>query len=304
MKLVSRKYAAIDLGSNAIRLLIMNVHHYKEKTYFKKISLTRVPIRLGEDAFLYGNIADRNRHRLMHAMKAFYHLMQLHEISGYRACATSAMRDSKNGKQIVQDVLNETGINIEIIDGKTEAEIIYATHIEELLNPYKNYIYIDVGGGSTEITLYSKGQKISAKSFNIGTIRILHDLVEHTEWDLLQNWLKTHTQNLNNFTAIGSGGNINRLYKMAGKNNWKPLKYSEIRQLKEKLASYSYEERVTALNLNIDRADVIIPASNIFIATMKWAKVKEVIVPKMGLSDGLVRYMYEADVKSGAFKPN
>jgi len=293
MTLKSSKYAAIDIGSNAVRLLIMHVHQYRGKTYFKKISLTRVPIRLGEDVFLKGEISNRNRIRMVHAMKSFYHLMQLHEVDDHMACATSAMRDSKNGNEIVSEVKAETGIEIEIINGKREAEIIYYTQIENLLDTSKNYLYIDVGGGSTELTLFANSAKQISQSFNIGTIRILHDLVEHQEWERMKTWLKTNARDYSNLLAIGSGGNINRLYKMAGKTNWKNLKAAEIKKLEEMLISYNYEERVTQLNLNTDRADVIIPASNIFLNVLRWSRATEVIVPKMGLSDGLVRLMHQ-----------
>ena len=297
MTLVSNRYAAMDIGSNAIRLLIMDVHEYRQKTYFKKVSLTRVPVRLGEDVFIKGKISKRNRKRMMHALKSFYHLMELHEVTDYKACATSAMRDSKNGKEIVEEIQSETGINIEVIDGKREAEIIYSTHIEELIDPSKNYVYIDVGGGSTELTLFANGKQQMLQSFNIGTIRILHDLVAHEEWERMKVWLKENARDLSNLYAIGSGGNINRLYKMAGKSNWKNIKRSEIKGLFDMLSSYSYEERVTELNLNKDRADVIIPASTIFLNVLRWSKAKEVIVPKMGLSDGLVRLMHSKQKK-------
>ena len=293
MKLVSSKYAGIDIGSNAVRLLIMHVHEYRGKTYFKKISLTRVPIRLGEDVFLKGEISERNKNRMLHAMKSFYHLMQLHEVNDHLACATSAMRDSSNGKEIVAEIAKETGIKIEIIDGKREAELIYATQIESILDNSKNYLYIDVGGWSTELTLFANSEKQTSQSFNIGTIRILHDLVEHDEWERMKNWLKINAREYTNLLAIGSGGNINRLYKMAGKTNWKHLKALEIKKLEELLASYNYEERVTQLNLNTDRADVIIPASNIFLNVLRWSRANEVVVPKMGLSDGLVRLMHQ-----------
>lgn len=292
MTLISNKYAAIDIGSNAMRLLIMHVHQYRGRTYYKKISLTRVPVRLGEDVFLKGKISQRNQKRMLHAIKSFYHLMQLHEVDDHMACATSAMRDSKNGKDLVEKVKAETGIEIEIIDGKREADIIYNTQIEQAVNPDKNYLYIDVGGGSTELTLLSNQQRQTSQSFNIGTIRILHDLVEHEEWERMKTWLKTYARPFDNLLAIGSGGNINRLYKMAGKTNWKNLKLAEIKKLEELLASYNYEERVTQLNLNTDRADVIIPASNIFLNVLRWSRANEVIVPKMGLSDGLVRLMH------------
>lgn len=296
-KLVSEKYAAIDIGSNAVRLLIMHVHEYKSKTYYKKISLTRVPIRLGEDSFLKGKISKRNRRRLMHAMQAFHHLIELHEIKDFTACATSAMRDAKNGGALVENIKEETGIDIQIITGEREAEIIYHTQIDRIIDPTKNYLYIDVGGGSTEITLFENGQPFTSHSFNIGTIRILYDIVPHEEWDKLKMWLKDNAKPLENLTAIGSGGNINRLYKMAGKSNWKNLKNSEIKKLMDLLTSYSYEERITDLGLNTDRADVIIPASTIFLNAMKWSKVREVIVPKMGLSDGLVRLMHAKNKK-------
>lgn len=286
------KFAAIDIGSNAIRLLIENVAEYEGKSYFKKVSLLRVPIRLGQDSFTKGRISESNKDRLTHALIGFSHLIKAHEVESHIACATSAMRDAANGQEIVSEIFDKSGINIHIIDGYKEADLIYSTQITNVLNPDKDYLYVDIGGGSTELTLFSKGEVINSHSFNIGTIRVLYDLVRHHEWEQMKAWVKEHTSSFKELEAIGSGGNINRLYKMTGKSNWKATSNLEIKKLYEMLSSYSYEERVTKLNLQTDRADVIIPASQIITSLMKWGRIKKLNVPKMGLADGLIRRMY------------
>jgi len=292
MSMVTKKYAAIDIGSNAVRLMIMLVHQTNESTFFKKVSLTRVPIRLGEDVFLKNKISRRNISRMIHAMKAFHHLIKLHEVINYSACATSAMRDSTNGTELVETIFEQTGLKINVISGKEEAEIIYQMHIEEKIDASKNYVYIDIGGGSTEITIFEKGVPTNSKSFNIGTIRLLHSLVENKEWDDMKSWFKTHVAHLNSALAIGSGGNVNRLHKMAGKTYWATLDLDYLKKQQKYLGGFSYEDRVTELNMNMDRADVIMPALKILIQSMKWSKCEELIVPKMGLADGLVRRMH------------
>jgi exopolyphosphatase/guanosine-5'-triphosphate,3'-diphosphate pyrophosphatase len=290
--LITKKFAAIDIGSNAVRLLFMSALEKDGRTQFKKNELVRVALRLGEDAFLNKKISPKRIERLVHAMKAFYHLMQVNEVISYRACATSAMREAENAKEVVAIVEKETGIKIEIIDGGLEAEVIYSTHIEENLNGKGDYIYVDVGGGSTELTLFSNKNLIASQSFNIGTLRILNEQVKKSDWEQVKIWLKQNIDVKKDLAIIGSGGNINKLHKMTRKKETKPLTYDELRKLVKSISDLSVEERIMQLSLNPDRADVIVPAGTIYINIMKWAKINLVYVPKIGLSDGIVRSLY------------
>jgi exopolyphosphatase/guanosine-5'-triphosphate,3'-diphosphate pyrophosphatase len=287
------KFAAIDIGSNAVRLLFCNVYEDNGKVAFKKAELIRVPIRLGEDSFLNKKISTKKADKLVTAMKAFKNLIDVYDVVDYRACATSAMRDAENGYDIVARVRKEAGIKIEIIDGKTEADIIYSNHIEEHLDKANNYLYIDIGGGSTEITLFSKNKVVVSQSFNIGTIRMLHDQIDKEYWSYFKNWLKEITEGYKPLIAIGSGGNINKLFKMIGRKPNKPIPTIKIKNLYDVLESYTYEERIQVFGLNPDRADVIIPASKILLTVLKKADIEKVIVPQIGLADGIVHQLYE-----------
>ncbi len=287
------KFAAIDIGSNAVRLLFCNVYNENGKPIFKKAELIRVPIRLGEDSFLNGVISPEKEEKLVTAMKAFKHLISVYDALDYRACATSAMRDAENRYDIVDRVRKEAGIKIEIIDGKTEADIIYSNHIEEHLDKGNNYLYIDIGGGSTEITLFSKGKAVVSQSFNIGTIRMLHNQIDKEYWGYFKNWISEMTKGYKPLMAIGSGGNINKLFKLSGRKLNKPIATAKLKNLYELLDSYTYEERVQTLGLNPDRADVIIPASKILLTVLKKAEIEKVIIPQIGLSDGIVHTLYE-----------
>ncbi|MCW3084942.1 MAG: Exopolyphosphatase [Bacteroidetes bacterium] len=287
------KFAAIDIGSNAVRLLFCNVYEDKGEASFKKAELIRVPIRLGEDSFLQGRISTKKADKLVTAMKAFRNLMDVYEVVDYRACATSAMRDAENRYEVVERIRKEADIKIEIIDGKTEADIIYSNHIEEHLDPNTNYLYIDIGGGSTEITLFSKNKAIVSQSFNVGTIRMLHNQIDKDYWSYFKNWIKEITTGYKPLIAIGSGGNINKLFKMTGRKPNKPLATSKLKSLCELVESYSYEERVQVLGMNPDRADVIIPASKILMSVLKKAEIDKILVPQIGLSDGIVHQLYE-----------
>lgn len=287
------KFAAIDIGSNAVRLLFCNVYEHNGKTTLKKSELIRVPIRLGEDSFLHKRISQQKEEKLVTAMKAFKHLIDVHDAVDYRACATSAMRDADNRYEVVERVRKEAGIKIEIIDGKTEADIIYSNHIAEHLDKDINYLYIDIGGGSTEITLYSKKKAIVSQSFNIGTIRMLHDQIDKEYWNYFKNWVKEITAGYKPLMAIGSGGNINKLFKMTCKKQNKPLATDKLKSLYELIESYSYEERIKTLGMNPDRADVIIPASKILLTVLKKAEIDKLIVPQIGLADGIVYQLYE-----------
>ena len=291
------KFAAIDIGSNAVRLLFCNVYEDKGQTLYKKAELIRVPIRLGEDSFLNKKISTKKADTLVAALKAFKHLIDVYDAIDYRACATSAMRDAENGYDVVARVRKEAGIKIEIIDGKTEADIIFSNHIEEHLDKANNYLYIDIGGGSTEITLFSKNKVVVSQSFNIGTIRMLHEQIDKEYWNYFKNWVKEQP-----LIAIGSGGNINKLFKMIGRKPNKPIPTLKIKNLYEVLESYTYEERMQVFGLNPDRADVIIPASKILLSVLKKAEIEKVLVPQIGLSDGIVHQLYEKHLEKKAVK--
>lgn len=291
-------FAAIDIGSNAVRLLFSHVFEQKGKAIFKKGELIRLPIRLGDDSFLHKEITEEKVEKLVSAMRGFKEMINVFDVISYRACATSAMRDAKNGQQVIDRVKRESGIQIEIIDGKTEAATIFSNHVEDLLDPKHNYLYIDVGGGSTELTLISGGKVLASKSFNVGTLRMLYQKIDKDEWDSYKQWIKKNTSGVKPLTAIGSGGNINKLFKMSGKKDSKHLSYEKIRDMHDLLNSYTYDERITVLGLNPDRADVIIPAAKIFLTAMKHGEIDKIIVPQIGLSDGIVHQLYEEYKKS------
>lgn len=287
------KYGAIDIGSNGIRLLISSVIDREGcDTIFKKLSLVRVPIRLGADVFMNKQISETNYVRMLDALKAYKLLMNTHNVVCYKACATSAMREAKNGRSIVNKLFKETGINIEIINGKDEAKIIALTNLKSLILDNQTYLYVDVGGGSTEFTVFSNGYSIISKSFKLGTVRLLNEMVDETIWEEVEIWIKKHTRRYSKISLIGSGGNINNIYKNSGVAIGKPLSYSYLSSFNDLLKSYSYEERITELNLNPDRADVIIPAVRIYLSAMKWSKAKKIYVPKIGLSDGIIRSLH------------
>lgn len=287
------KYAAIDIGSNAIRLLIVTVIEKDGRTtQFNKTSLVRVPIRLGADVFLEGEISEANYLRLADAMIAYKLLMQTHKVIRYRACATAAMREANNGTGIVRRIKNETGIEIQIIDGKDEAAIIASTDLLDLIDTERSFLYVDVGGGSTEFTVFINGHTIASKSFKLGTIRILNDIVQNSDWEEVKKWIKKNTSEYENINLIGSGGNINSIYKRSEKRIGEPLSYFYLTNYYKKLKSLSYDDRIFELQMNPDRADVIIPATRIYLSAMKWCNAKNIYVPKIGLSDGIIRSLY------------
>jgi exopolyphosphatase/guanosine-5'-triphosphate,3'-diphosphate pyrophosphatase len=289
-----KRYAAIDVGSNGVRLLISNVLLIKNQPpLFRKSALVRVPIRLGADTFESGKISEKNKLRMADAMKAFHLLMEVHGVEKYRACATSAMREASNSKEIIQYVKQESDVNIEIIDGKTEAAIISSTDIYQMLDMEKDYLYIDVGGGSTEFTMIRDGQKLASKSFKIGTVRLLESKDDFSkEWIEAEKWIIQQTKKSDEVTVIGSGGNIVRVYKMANTGIGKPISLDYIKKQYKHLKSLTYEQRIVEEGLNPDRADVIIPALEIYISAMKWSNAKKVIVPKFGLADGIIKTLY------------
>ncbi|MDR9456043.1 MAG: ethanolamine ammonia-lyase reactivating factor EutA [Salegentibacter sp.] len=297
--ITQKNYAAIDIGSNAVRLLVSTITEKKGKeTSFRKTSLVRVPIRLGGDVFVSQKISDSNINRMEDTMQAFKLLMKSHGVEKYKAFATSAMREAKNGNEVVEKIKERSGLDIEIIDGNHEAAIIAATDLHNLIQNNKNYLYVDVGGGSTEYTLYSNGKSIAAKSFKVGTVRLLKDLVEHQTWNEMENWVKEITANYDDIDLIGSGGNINNIFKTSGKKEGKPLSLSYLKKYNELLNSYTYEERITELDLKNDRADVIIPAARIYLNAMKWARANQIYVPKIGLADGIIKSLYNEEKRN------
>lgn len=288
-----KKYAAIDIGSNAMRLLVTNIVEAPDKEpQFNKASLVRVPIRLGQDAFTVGEITDENIERMVDAMKAYKLLMKVHKVERYMACATSAMREAYNGQEVVDIIAREADVKIDIIDGKKEAAIIASTDLHEFFKPGQNYLFVDVGGGSTEFSLFADGKIVSSKSFKNGTVRLLNNMVNEVVWMEIEKWIKNVTEPYENISLIGSGGNINKLFKLSGKKQDKPLSYFYLQGQYQLLNSLSYEQRITELELNPDRADVIIHATRIYLNAMKWSGARNIFVPKIGLSDGIVKAMY------------
>jgi len=290
-----KKLAGIDIGSNAIRLLVANVitEDNGNNVYFSKSALVRVPIRLGADSFIKGEISESNKQRMIKAMKAFKLLMEVHGVSDYYACATSAMRDASNGIEVANTIFEKTKVKINIIDGKKEAAIIFSTDLSNIIEKNKSYLYVDVGGGSTEITIFSNGKIINSKSFKIGTVRLLNKekSFQHV-WKSMEIWIKENSKNLKNINLIGSGGNINKLFKLSGKPLGAPLSLSYIESRFQFLKQMTYEERIKNLDLNPDRADVIIPATKIYLNAMKWSGARKIYVPKIGLADGIVKSLY------------
>lgn len=297
--ITQKKYAAIDIGSNAVRLLVSTITEKEGKeTSFRKTSLVRVPIRLGGDVFVSQKISNSNINRMEDTMQAFNLLMKSHGVEKYKAFATSAMREAENGEEVVEKIKERSGLDIEIIDGNHEAAIIAATDLHNLIQNNKNYLYVDVGGGSTEYTLYSNGKSVAAKSFKVGTVRLLKDLVEHQTWNEMENWVKEVTSGFDDIDLIGSGGNINNIFKTSGRKEGKPLSLSYLKKYNELLNSYTYEERITELDLKNDRADVIIPAARIYLSAMKWAHANQIYVPKIGLADGIIKSLYREDKRN------
>ncbi len=296
------KFASIDIGSNAVRLLLCSVIETGGEPLFKKNELVRIPIRLGEDSFVHKHISEEKIQSLIKTMHAFRLIMEVFGAVDYRACATSAMREASNGAEIIERVKREAGISIEIIHGKVEAEIIYSNHIAEHLEHDSSYLYIDVGGGSTELTLFSGGEIVFSQSFNIGTIRLLHGTVSKEHWSDFKETVRSITKNYRPLKAIGSGGNINKIYKTLKKKEGKSLQYEKIKEYSDYLNSFTLEQRITQLGLNSDRADVILPAAKIFLSVMKYANIDEIIVPQIGLSDGIVHLLYEKHLRENVMR--
>ncbi|MCC5917993.1 MAG: exopolyphosphatase [Cryomorphaceae bacterium] len=288
------KLAAIDIGSNSIRLLISNVIHYQRESHIRKSQLVRLPIRLGADSFGKGKISRKNREKLIYAMDAYAGIMKVNDVEKYRACATSAMRDAANGDEIRHYIKQKTGIHIEIIDGQEEAKLILSNEfLRKMVSDARDFLYVDVGGGSTEITIFRAGKIAVSQSFDIGTVRLLQKGVKPEHWSEMKSWIFNHADGLTQPVMVGSGGNINRTLKMTGKPSGSSLTLDYLEGQHEFLSRFSQEELIVRIGLNQDRADVIIHALRIFINAMTWSGAEKIYVPKIGLSDGIVRDLFE-----------
>ena len=288
------KYAAIDIGSNAVRLLVCNIIERKNKpTLFTKNAMVRVPIRLGEDTFTHNSIGIINQQRMIDTMLSFKKLMGVHGVSHYMACATSALRESENGLELVERILKETEVAVEIIDGKREAEIIAMTDLYDIIKPHKSYLLVDVGGGSTELTIIDRGKTIASKSFKIGTVRLLNKIVTDKEMDSYQKWIEKQTHKLERLSVVGSGGTINKVFKLSGVSMGKPLTYILLSEYYDYLKKLTNKELIINLRLNQDRADVIVPAVHVYLLAMKLSGANKIYVPKVGLADGMIKLLYK-----------
>jgi len=290
------RYAAIDIGSNAIRLLISDIIQNEGQYSAKKNTLIRVPLRLGDDAFLEKYLSRKKIEDLEKTILAFKNLMEVYKVQDYQACATSAMRECSNGQEVMDRIQFLSQVKIEIIDGKKEARMIYASHLAENLDKKRNFLYIDVGGGSTELSLFMDGKLLGSNSFNIGTIRMLDNKDNLEEWESLKNWIKTNTFNIKGIAGIGTGGNINKLFKLAMEKEGVPMPVTKLKSVYQYLSSYSLKDRINVLGLKQDRADVILPAAEIFLAVCRWSGIKQIHVPKSGLVDGIIQGLIEKNL--------
>ena len=287
------KFAAIDIGSNAIRLLITNVIIKKGfPIKFIKSSIVRVPIRLGQESFTIGEISSKNVSKIVQTIKAFKHIIKVNEVKSSLTFATSALREANNSKEIIKEVKKKTKLKIEIIDGSKEAKIISLNNIFEYLNKNRIFIYVDVGGGSTEFSIIENGKRKNSKSFKIGTIRMINKITSEDVWNQIRIWIKSNIRQHSKIALIGSGGNINKIFKIAGVLDSRPLTLIKLNSIYKSLIKMSYEERIINFDLNPDRSDVIIPAAEIFLKALEWSESSEIYVPKVGLADGMVRLLY------------
>jgi len=288
------RLAAIDIGSNAARLLITDVISGPQAVpEFIKVVLVRVPLRLGFDVFDKGEISPAKTEKIIKTIKSYKLLLDVYEVKHLRACATSAMRDATNAPEIIKKVKAETGISIEVISGQEEASFIYENHIAENMTADESYLYIDVGGGSTELTFFSDNKLIFKESFNIGTIRLLKNQVNEAAWDAMKEFISKKTKGYHHVTAIGSGGNINKIFSISKRKEGKPLTLDLLRDYYKEFSNLSLAQRISLHKLREDRADVIVPALLIYINAMRWADAEEIFVPKIGLADGLIHSLYE-----------
>jgi exopolyphosphatase/guanosine-5'-triphosphate,3'-diphosphate pyrophosphatase len=288
------RLAAIDIGSNAARLLISDVIIGQQgNPEFIKTALVRAPLRLGFEVFDKGEIPPNKVEKVIKTMKSYKLLMDVYEVKHVKACATSAMRDAANGAEIIRKVKAETGIEIKIISGQEEASLIYENHIAENMTKEESYLYIDVGGGSTELTFFTDGKLVFKDSFNIGTIRLLKNQVSEAMWDEMKEFIRQKTKGYHHVTAIGSGGNINKIFSLSKRKEGKPLQLDLLRDYFKEFSNLSVNQRMTLYHLREDRADVIVPALLIYINVMRWADTEEIYIPKIGLADGLIHTLYE-----------
>jgi exopolyphosphatase / guanosine-5'-triphosphate,3'-diphosphate pyrophosphatase len=286
------KLAAVDIGSNAIRFQVSSVLDNGPRTVFKKMEYVRFPLRLGHDVFTAGKLTEKSIEKFKKLMRVFKMLIELYEVDDYMVCATSAMRESENGAELVQQVEDEIGLIINIIDGHREAELINQAITSYLTD--KTYLHIDVGGGSTELNLYVLGKKTKTRSFKIGSVRVLEHNDSPIMWKDMEHWVKENvTKSIGKVTAVGTGGNISKLFELAGLKTGKQMLLKKVKAIKELVESHSIEQRIYDLQMNPDRADVIIPASNIYIKVMEWARASSILVPEVGLKDGIMLHLYE-----------
>ena len=287
-----KKIAAIDIGSNAVRMLICYVISSEDKHFFQKNSYLRLPLRLGEDTFKNGVISNQKITLLTNAILSFKYIMKVHGVKDYQIYATSALRESKNSKEVISIVKKKTGLNIEIITGLKEAKIISKGNSLEQIDFNKTFIYVDVGGGSTELSILRKGEQKISKSFKIGTVRLLNNLVDDSILMEIKHWLKSNIDIDDKIKLFATGGNINKIQSMTGSKSGKPISYLSIKDLSNILIEFNYQERMVKFDLNPDRADVIIPALKIFISTMEFVKANKIFVPKVGLVDGMINEIF------------
>nr|WP_228084950.1 exopolyphosphatase [Mucilaginibacter sp. JRF] len=274
-------------------MLIAEIVENNHSVSFKKNTLVRVPLRLGDDAFLNQHLSERKSADLIKTMQAFSNLIDVYKVTDYMACATSAMREAKNGPDVVAQIKEKAGIDLEIVHGQKEAKIIYDSHAEQEIDKSKNYLYIDVGGGSTELSLFSAGELIASHSFNLGTIRILDNQDKEETWEEMREFIRKHTRGFKDIAGIGTGGNINKLYRLAEQKDKSPMPFNKLKSLYSYLSSFSLKDRINVLGLNHDRADVIIPACEIYITVMKTAGIKQIYVPSVGMVDGIIQTLIE-----------
>lgn len=287
------RFAAVDIGSNAVRLLFCDVYPDGNGEIIKKTSLVRLPIRLGEEVFTDKFISASNIEKLHKSIESFKLLCQVYNVIDYRVCATSAMREAENGEEIVKSIEKNLEVKVDIISGEEEAELIYGTGIAEKIENSGTYLYVDVGGGSTELALFSNGEKMDTHSFKIGTIRLKNYLVKDKAWDELQSWVRQVKRNHQPQLIIATGGNINKLYKLIGLKDYQLLDYRDLDQMNSFIEKYSLDQRISKLGLKPDRADVITHAGKIYLNVMKYAGVENMFVPKVGLADGIIKDLYK-----------
>lgn len=289
------KLAAVDIGSNAIRFQVSSVLETEKRVIFKKMEYVRFPLRLGHDVFTTNHISDKSIIKFKKLMQVFRMLTELYEVDDYMACATSAMRESENGTEVVSQVKDEIGLTIEVIDGKQEAEFINQAIISYLADA--TYLHIDVGGGSTELNLYVNGKKIKTQSFKIGSVRILEHHDSPIIWADMEKWVKQHVKTqYGKVTAVGTGGNISKIFDLAQLRPHRLMSLKRVKEIRDMIEKHTLEERIYKLQMNPDRADVIVPASNIYIRVMDWANAKYIQVPEVGLKDGIMLHLFRKNV--------